>query len=149
MDLKKILKILGKIMILEGVLMLAPLLVSFLYKESFINILAFIIPIVILILGGFLLQLLKPKRTNLYQKEGFALVALVWIVMTLFGALPFVINGEIPKDGQQQTLCTPRRALYSCQSKHMVRPRRQAWSENKSNIWLELKKERIPQSYKK
>ena len=30
------------------------------------------------------------------------------------------INGEIPKDGQQQTLCTHRRALYSCQSKHIA-----------------------------
>ena len=39
-------------------------------------------------------------------------------------------NGEIAKDGQQQTLCTHRRALYSCQSKHMVRPRRQAWSQS-------------------
>ncbi len=96
MDLKKILKILGKIMILEGVLMLAPLLVTFFYKESFINKLAFIIPILVLVSIGFLLQLLKPKRTSLYQKEGFALVALVWIVMALFGAIPFVINREIP-----------------------------------------------------
>ena len=36
---------------------------------------------------GFLLQLPKPSRQSLYQKEGFALTALVWIVMALFGAL--------------------------------------------------------------
>ena len=95
MNFKKILRILGKIMILEGILMIAPLIVSFCYKESFKHILAFIIPIVILLSGGYLLQLLKPKRNNLYQKEGFALVALVWIVMTIFGAIPFVINGDI------------------------------------------------------
>ena len=96
MNFKKVLKILGKIMILEGVLMIAPFLVTLFYKESLINKIAFIIPIAILVVGGYLLQLLKPKRNNLYQKEGFALVGLVWVVMTLFGALPFVINGEIP-----------------------------------------------------
>lgn len=88
--------ILGKIMILEGILMIAPLMVSFIYKESLIHKLAFIVPIVFLTLIGSLLQIPKPSRNSLYQKEGFALVALVWIVMTLFGGIPFVINGEIP-----------------------------------------------------
>lgn len=96
MNYKKLGKILGKIMILEGILMLAPFAVSLIYRESLKHILAFAIPITVLILVGFLMQTLKPKRDNLYQKEGFALTALVWIVMTLFGALPFVINGEIP-----------------------------------------------------
>lgn len=88
--------ILGKIMVMEGILMLAPLAVSFIYKESLMHKLAFVIPIVIVILFGKLLQIPKAKRNNLYQKEGFALVALAWIVMTIFGALPFVINGDIP-----------------------------------------------------
>ena len=96
MNYKKLGKILGKIMILEGILMLAPLAVSLIYKESLTHVLAFLIPIVIVTLIGFLLQLPKPKRDNLYQKEGFALTAMVWIVMTLFGAIPFVINGDIP-----------------------------------------------------
>ena len=96
MNYKKLGKILGKIMILEAVLMLAPLVISFIYKESFIHILAFVIPIIILALIGVGLQFLKPERHNLYQKEGFALTAMVWIVMTLFGAIPFVINGDIP-----------------------------------------------------
>ena len=96
MNYKKLGKILGKIMILEGVLMLAPLTVSLIYKESIRNILAFIVPIAALVLIGFLLQMPKPKRETFYQKEGFALVAMVWIVMTLFGAIPFVINRDIP-----------------------------------------------------
>ena len=96
MNYKKLGKILGKIMILEAVLMLAPLAVAIIYKEGFRNILAFSVPTILLVIAGSLLQMPKPKRNNLYQKEGFALTALVWIVMTLFGALPFVINGDIP-----------------------------------------------------
>ena len=93
MNGKLVAKILGKIMILEGILMILPLMVSIIYDE---NKIAFIIPIVVLLALGFLTQLLKPTRKGLYQKEGFAICALVWIIMTLFGALPFVINGDIP-----------------------------------------------------
>lgn len=96
MNYSKIGSILGKIMILEGILMLAPLIVSIIYNESLIHKLAFLIPIVMVTLIGGLLQIPKSRRNSLYQKEGFALVALVWIVMTLFGAIPFVINGDIP-----------------------------------------------------
>lgn len=96
MNFKALGKILGKIMIIEGILMVAPLLVSFIYNESLRHKLSFVFPIFALVLIGFLLQIPKPKRSSLYQKEGFALVAVVWIIMTLFGALPFVINGDIP-----------------------------------------------------
>ena len=96
MNYKKLGKILGKIMILEGILMIAPLAVSLIYKESRLHILAFLIPILLVTSIGFLLQIPKPERNTLYQKEGFALTAMVWIVMTLFGAIPFVINGDIP-----------------------------------------------------
>lgn len=96
MNYSKLGQILGKIMILEGLLMLAPLAVSVIYQESFVYKLAFLIPMVVLILSGGLLQIPKCKRNFLYQREGFTLVALAWIVMTLFGALPFVINGDIP-----------------------------------------------------
>lgn len=76
--------------------MTAPLVVSMLYRESLRHQLAFLVPILLLLLIGGLLQLPKPVRDSLYQKEGFAVVGLSWIVMTLFGGLPFVINGDIP-----------------------------------------------------
>ena len=96
MEYKYLGRILGKIMILEAMLMFLPLIVSFIYKESLIYKVAFIVPIIILFVFGFSLQLLKPKRNNLYQKEGFALTAAAWITMVIFGAIPFVINGDIP-----------------------------------------------------
>ena len=96
MNYKKLGRILGKIMILEGALMLAPLAVSLIYRESPIHALAFLFPIIALGIIGALLQIPKPHMDRLCQKEGFALTALVWIIMTLFGAIPFVINGDIP-----------------------------------------------------
>lgn len=96
MSYRKLGNILGKIMILEGILMLAPLAISLLYRESFIHIIAFLVPIACLCGFGFLLQLPKSKRRHLYQKEGFAITALAWIIIAVFGAVPFVINGEIP-----------------------------------------------------
>lgn len=97
MNIKKLGRILGKIMILEGIMMLAPLAVSLIYHESLVHQLAFLCPLVLVIVMGALLQMPKPERNQLYQKEGFALTALAWIVMTLFGAIPFVINGDIPR----------------------------------------------------
>ena len=96
MNYRNLGKILGKIMILEAVLMLAPLAVAIIYNEGIRNIFAFAVPIAALAAGGFALQIPKSRRGGLYQKEGFALTALVWVVMTLFGAIPFVINGDIP-----------------------------------------------------
>ena len=96
MNYKKLGKILGKIMVMEGVLMLIPLLVSVIYREPNKNVLAFGVPVIALVGIGFLLQIPRPKRETLYQREGFALTALVWVVMAVFGAIPFVINGEIP-----------------------------------------------------
>ena len=96
MNYKLLGKILGKIMVLEGVLMLAPFVVSLIYSEGVRNAIAFAIPAIVLLGIGIALQFLRPQRTFLYQKEGFALVAAVWVVMGVFGAFPFVINGDIP-----------------------------------------------------
>ena len=96
MNYKLLGKILGKIMIMEGILMILPLIISFIYKEPIQNKLAFVLPIALLLLLGGLMQIPKPERTSLYQKEGFVAVGLVWIIMTLFGAIPFVVNGDIP-----------------------------------------------------
>lgn len=96
MNFKKLANILGKIMITMGALMVAPLIVSLIYGEGIRYALAYIIPIILEVGIGFLLQIPKPDRNSLFQKEGFALVGLAWIIMALFGALPLVIGGDIP-----------------------------------------------------
>ena len=46
---------------------------------------------------GTLITLKKPKNTLIYLKEGCVSTALCWIVLSAFGAVPFVLTGEIPR----------------------------------------------------
>lgn len=95
MNFKMIRYITGQLLLAEGMLMLLPLSVSLIYGE-FLNIWAFAIPITALLILGALMVIKKPANSTLGAKEGFVTVGLSWIVLSLFGALPFVISGLIP-----------------------------------------------------
>ncbi len=95
MNIKMIFRTVGRLLQVEAALMLLPLICTLCYQE-FDNVLAFAIPIAILGTLGTLLTIKKPKKTRIFAKEGFAIVGLSWVVMSLFGALPFVISGTIP-----------------------------------------------------
>ena len=88
--------IIGKIMILTAILMAFPLLMCVIYQEDFINYLAFLIPIALLVLFGWLFTFKKAKDTKMLAREGFIIVGLTWIIIALFGCLPFIISKEIP-----------------------------------------------------
>lgn len=88
--------ILGKIMIMIASLMLLPLLVSVIYQECITNFFAFLIPIAALFLIGLLFNIKKAKNSIIYVREGFIIVGLSWLIITLFGCLPFIISKEIP-----------------------------------------------------
>ena len=94
MNYKMMLNVLGRTLIIGAGLMLFPLLVNFIYGEQ--NFLAFIIPMSSMLVFGLFLSLIKPKDKNIYAKEGFAIVACVWLIFSLTGAIPFVISGAIP-----------------------------------------------------
>ena len=88
--------ILGKIMVLMAILMCLPLIVCLCYQESYINYLAFIIPAILLFVIGKLFNLKKAKESKMLAREGFIIVGLSWIIIALFGCLPFIISKEIP-----------------------------------------------------
>lgn len=94
MNGRMILYLLGRVMLICSGLMLFPLFVVFLYREP--TALAFLIPILLLAGGGLALSFKKPRNRHIYTREGFLIVALSWIVVSLFGALPFWISREIP-----------------------------------------------------
>lgn len=94
MNMKIVGRMTGRILLLVALLMLIPLLVAVLYREDCAVYLALT---ALLTAGvGALLAFLKPSAKSLYAREGFAIVALSWVGISLFGALPFFLSGEIP-----------------------------------------------------
>ncbi len=86
----------GHIMRLEGLFMLPAVLIA-LFKGEQAAMIALVATSVGLIVLGSLLLLLKYNREkNIYAREGFVIVALAWVLLSLFGALPFWISGAIP-----------------------------------------------------
>ena len=74
--------------------MLVPLLTALVYLER--SGLYFLLTMGILgVVGGLLLGK-RPTKTVLYAKEGFVIVSLSWILLSLFGCMPFILSGEIP-----------------------------------------------------
>ena len=94
MNYKLLLKINGKLLMLEAAFMLLPVITALIYRES--SGLAFLPVIALLLLIGFPLSRLTPKRNEMYAREGLAIVSTSWILMSLAGALPFYISREIP-----------------------------------------------------
>ena len=95
MNMKSVSYILGWILNIEAALMGLPLATAVIYgeKEGF----AFLAVLVICALIGFLLTHKRPNNPNFYAREGFVTTALSWIVVSVFGALPFVLSGDIPR----------------------------------------------------
>lgn len=94
MNFASIFFILGKLIEIEGVLFLAPAIVSLFYREK--EGVVYFAAAVICVLIGRLICIKKVERQTYYAKEGFISVALGWIIMSVTGCLPFVITGEIP-----------------------------------------------------
>lgn len=85
--------ILGRMLRIEGLVLLVPALVSLVYQEH--SGLTFVLTSALLIALSLLLGK-RPKNMVFYAKEGFVIVALAWILWSAFGALPFVLSGSIP-----------------------------------------------------
>ncbi len=95
MNRKMVFYILGRILLVEAALLLLPTVCALIYKEKCVY--AFLITIAIAILSA--LVLILPNRTKdraIFAKEGFVIVALGWICLSVIGALPFTLSGEIP-----------------------------------------------------
>ncbi|MDD6735467.1 MAG: TrkH family potassium uptake protein [Clostridiales bacterium] len=94
MNYRIILHTLGWVLNLEALAFLLPLVCAAVYGEPYIPL--FAVCIGVCAFFGILLTLRVPKKKTMYSKEGFITVALAWIVMSIMGALPFVLSGFIP-----------------------------------------------------
>ncbi len=94
MNKKIIFHTLGWVLLIEAICMILPLICAMIYRER--EVLSFAYTIAGVAIIGFGLTKLPIKSKSIYAKEGLIIVALSWIVMSVAGAVPFVISGHIP-----------------------------------------------------
>ena len=94
MNFRLILYIIGQILRAEGLLMLIPLACSLIYRES--SWFTILIPILIILALATLLTWRRPaKHDRLGVRDGLFIVGVSWVVLSLFGMLPFILSGTI------------------------------------------------------
>ena len=94
MNYSIVLYILGCVLKFESAFLVLPALVGLIYREH--ASVSYLAVAGLCLILGVLLTHKKPRSTNLYTREGFVAVALSWIIMSIFGAIPFVLTGDIP-----------------------------------------------------
>lgn len=94
MNYRMILYVIGWVLNFEGAFMLPSCVLGLVYREQEGYALA--VTAVLCFAFGLLIIRKKPKDLLMYAREGFVTVALCWILLSAFGALPFVLSGAIP-----------------------------------------------------
>ena len=95
MNYKMIGYLLGQIIRVLGLLMLLPVLVGLIYHEP-VSVGAFLGTAVALAILGTVMTIKKPEKKDIYTRDGMATVAATWILVSVLGAVPFTLSGEIP-----------------------------------------------------
>ena len=88
-------RLLGYVLMIEGALLLLPAAASGFYGEWFV-LGVFLITAAVSAAIGYALRGIKPQSKVFYMREGFAATSLSWIVISIVGAVPFVVTGCIP-----------------------------------------------------
>ena len=95
MNYKLVFRLLGRLLLMEAALMIPSLAVALIYGGGDAS--AFVCTIVLTgLCGGLLGFLLKPQRQDLTARDGMTVAGLSWVILSFFGALPFVFSGAIP-----------------------------------------------------
>ena len=95
MNFSIIKRTLGWLLLFESIFLLVPTVTALVYQE-WDTLWAILISMGACLGVGGLFLIGKPKNSAIYAKEGMVIVALSWIFLSLFGALPFWISGNIP-----------------------------------------------------
>ena len=94
MNIKMLVYILGKVLLIEGALMLLPVVCGAFYAEK--QFFVYLVLAAVYMLAGFLISLKKPKNMTVFIKDGCVATALSWLVLSVCGCIPFMITKEIP-----------------------------------------------------
>ena len=88
-------RLLGYVLMIEGALLLLPAAASWIYGEWAV-LGVFLVTAAVSAAVGYALRAIKPKSKVFYMREGFAATSLSWIIISIVGAVPFVVTGCIP-----------------------------------------------------
>ena len=95
MNIRLIIHLLSSIMLVEGAAMAPSLILALVYQDG--DAMAMGLSMLITVLAALPGRLFaRPAEKTLRAKEGFLVVALAWIFMSIFGAIPFMISGLLP-----------------------------------------------------
>ena len=95
MNRRLVINLLGAILLIEAAAMLPAFLIALGYGDGDAPALAK--SMALLLAAGLPMRLLaRPEKHDLRAREGFLCVALAWVLLSAFGALPFVFSGVIP-----------------------------------------------------
>jgi trk system potassium uptake protein TrkH len=94
MNIRMLIYILGKVLLIEGVLMILPVVCGLFYGES--QLFYYIILAALYVGLGFAVSAKKPKNMTVFIKDGCVATALSWILLSVCGCIPFMLTKEIP-----------------------------------------------------
>lgn len=80
---------------IEGLLLLIPVFVSVIYKEYQIAGKMAIVAIAFALIGMVFTRK-KPRKIDIFAKDGLIIVGITWIIFSIIGAIPFYVTGSIP-----------------------------------------------------
>ena len=92
MNRRRVLKILGKILMTEAMLMVPSLIVSLIYGDG--DALYFVGTIAFAAIAGFILSCVKAPERKMGSRDGYCIVALAWIIICIIGAVPLFLTGQ-------------------------------------------------------
>ncbi|MDI9497033.1 MAG: TrkH family potassium uptake protein [Bacillota bacterium] len=76
-------------------MMLPSLVVAVIYREGFATMAGFVISALLCFLAGLLLAGRKPEQQNFYALEGLVFASVIWMLLSIFGSLPFLLSGHV------------------------------------------------------
>ena len=87
--------LLGAILLIEAACMAPALVVALIYQDEDVWAMGKAI-LLLAAIGAPMRFGIRPQERNLRAREGFLVVALAWVALSCFGALPFVFSGLLP-----------------------------------------------------
>ena len=95
MNIAMICRILGLTLGVEAAFMIPPLAIALARHEHSAAV-GFAVTVAAILVFAALLRRIKARRREYYAREGFVTVGLSWVLLSVFGALPFCLSGAVP-----------------------------------------------------